>query len=67
MSSTPLLDAVKPLDSGWLVVDDSPLYSLRGSKGYYSRKTRLELDDDPRHLRVVKFVDAPPEDPALDW
>jgi len=50
----------------WVVVTRRPVYAVPAGDSYYLRAQQVE-HDNPRHLRVVEFVVAPPEDPALDW
>lgn len=54
-----------PPRQDWIVVDPRPVYSI-SPQSYYLQPDHLELEGS-RHLRVVEYVTAPPEDPNLDW
>lgn len=49
-------------ESSWQVVDRRPLYVRAQRSNYYTRTVHLEPDLDPRHLRMVRFEPAPPEE-----
>lgn len=60
-------DAATPvLEREWVVIDERPLYGRAPSGSYYDRPQHVE-DDDPRHLRVVKFMAAQAEGPDDDF